>query len=169
MPLKNDRFCARLGFRGGDAAAQLKPERRVREAPRRRGFRGGDAAAQLKLDLAPPGQGRRPRIPRRRRRGSIEALTGSRKIRHRHSGFRGGDAAAQLKHLIGFLQVLALPRIPRRRRRGSIEATASASGSPSSPTGFRGGDAAAQLKHGPGDAAERRLARDSAAATPRLN
>ena len=69
---------APAGFRGGDAAAQLKLRPPgVRRDHEVRGFRGGDAAAQLKhisLTLEPR---KHRRIPRRRRRGSIEAWRSS--------------------------------------------------------------------------------------------
>ena len=86
------------GFRGGDAAAQLKHHNPVRPAPGRLlGFRGGDAAAQLKRVCLPDELPERPGF---RGGGSIEAEIGEYLCEQfPEAGFRGGDAAAQLKRV----------------------------------------------------------------------
>src|SRR5438093_6898546 len=86
------------GFRGGNAAAQLKGlALLVGVDGHGIGFRGGNAAAQLKVVTDDRVEDELPRFPRRRRRGSIEGGGWPDPPWCTLGGFRGGDAAAQLK------------------------------------------------------------------------
>src|SRR3972149_1860774 len=107
--------------------------------PRRR-RRGSIEASPLVACLVSA----RRRIPRRRRRGSIEATSAKWHRSRVSGGFRGGDAAAQLKRVC---LPDELPERPGFRGGGSIEAEIGEYLCEQFPdAGFRGGDAAAQLK-----------------------
>ena len=105
-------------------------------------------------------------LPRRIRRGLIEARGRRGTSLSPGRAFRGEFAAASLKRGVGGPAAGGASGLPRRIRRGLIEASCSGSGPRTSPVTFRGEFAAASLKRLAGPAGEGRAA-PSAANSPR--
>ena len=175
----------RDGFPGEIAGASLKrADRRVGDARRPRRFPGEIAGASLKRPRGPvdhvhqggiPRRNRRGliearyaeqpggevvrRIPRRNRRGLIEAATSRRRRRSRpwipRRNRRGLIEASASRRP----STSPRGRIPRRNRRGLIEASSAAMVPSTSPVGFPGEIAGASLK--PVDTADDRAGVDA--------
>ena len=100
----------------------MKQEGLERARPPGPGFPGEIAGASLKR-AAYLARGKVPEtIPRRNRRGLIEARPGERSGRGRLAEFPGEIAGASLKRLADHGPHPPARRIPRRNRRGLIEA-----------------------------------------------